>query len=183
MKKNLIALVIVNVATLAGISRADAQIVSGSNSLEYGRNTIEINKAVQAVRNTTSEVEMISPRALKSFADKYKNVSGESWMRTKDGFSVRFTSNNVRNTVFYDKKGFWTGSLKLYSEEKMLHEVRHAVKSTYYDYNIIYTQEVEVADSKGTPTYIVCLEDKTNIKWIRLYDGEMSVWKEFTKAN
>ena len=65
----------------------------------------------------------------------------------------------------------------------MRHEVRHIVKSTYYDYNIVYTQEIETADTKGMPTYIICLEDKTNIKMIRIYDGEMSVWKEFTKAN
>jgi hypothetical protein len=183
MKKNLIALVIVNVATLAGISRADAQIVSGSNSLEYGRNTIEINKAVQSVKNATTELEPINARALKSFANNYKNVRSESWMKTKDGFSARFTSDDVRTTVFYDKRGFWTGTLKLYSEEKMLHEVRNIVKSTYYDYNIIYTQEVETPDSEGTPTYIICLEDNSNIKMIRIRDGEMSVWKEFTKVD
>jgi len=183
MKKNLIALVIVNVATLAGISRADAQLASGSNSLEYGRNTIEINKAVQSVKNATSELETISPRALKSFADTYKNVRGERWMKTKDGFSAQFNSDDIRNTIFYDKKGFWAGSVKLYSEEKMLHEVRHAVKSVYYDYNIIYTQEVEAPGSEGIPTYIICLEDKTNIKMIRICDGEMNVWKEFTRAN
>ena len=65
----------------------------------------------------------------------------------------------------------------------MLNEVRHAVKSAYYDYNIVYIQEVEIPDAEGTPTYIICLEDKTNIKTVRICDGEMSVWKELTKAN
>jgi len=183
MKKNLIALVIVNVAMLAGISRADAQIVSGSNSLEYQRNAIEINKTVQYVKSATIELEKISPRALRSFADTYKNVKGERWMKTKDGFSAQFNSDGIRNTIFYDKKGFWAGSVKLYTEEKMLHEVRHAVKSVYYDYNIIYAQEVEAPGSEGMPTYIVCLEDTSNIKMIRICEGEMNVWKEFTKAN
>jgi hypothetical protein len=73
--------------------------------------------------------------------------------------------------------------MKIYGEEKMLREVRHTVKSKYYDYNIVYTQEVEVAGSEGTPTYVICLEDKTNIKMIRICDGEMDVWKEYTKTN
>ena len=175
MKKNLIALVIVSVATLAGISDANAQIVSNSSSLEYQVNATE-------TKNSMNELA-ISPRAVKDFMNTHKNVTGESWMKTKDGFSVRFNSDDVRTTIYYDKKGNWSGSIKIYGEEKMLHDIRHLVKSTYYDYNIVYAQEIETTDSDGVPTYVVCVEDKTKIKMIRIRDGEMSVWKEFTKTN
>jgi hypothetical protein len=175
MKKNLIALVIVSVATLAGTSRANAQIVSNSSSLEYQMNATE-------TKNSINELA-ISPRAVKDFMNTHKNVTGESWMKTKDGFSVRFNSDDVRTTIYYDKKGNWSGSIKIYGEEKLLREVRHVVKSTYYDYNIVYAQEIETTDSDGVPTYVVCVEDKTKIKMIRIRDGEMSVWKEFTKTN
>ena len=172
MKKNLIALVIVSVATLAGISRANAQLVSNSSSVEYGD-----------IKNSTVELETISPRAIKNFASTYKNVSGESWMKVKGGFSVRFISDDIRISILYDNKGYWVGSIKYYSEEKMSRVIRHIVKSTYYDYNIIYTQEIETADTKGMPTYIICLQDNTNIKMIRICDEEMSVWKEYKRAN
>jgi hypothetical protein len=175
MKKNLIALVIVSAATLAGTSRANAQIVSNSSSLEYQMNATE-------TKNSINELA-ISPRAVKDFMNTHKNVTGESWMKTKDGFSVRFNSDDVRTTIYYDKKGNWSGSIKIYGEEKLLREVRHVVKSTYYDYNIVYAQEIETTDSDGVPTYVVCVEDKTKIKMIRIRDGEMSVWKEFTKTN
>ena len=175
MKKNLIALVIVSVATLGGISGANAQIVSNSSSLEYQMNATE-------TKNSINELA-ISPRAVKDFMNTHKNVTGESWMKTKDGFSVRFNSDDVRTTIYYDKKGNWSGSIKIYGEEKLLREVRHVVKSTYYDYNIVYAQEIETTDSDGVPTYVVCVEDKTKIKMIRIRDGEMSVWKEFTKTN
>jgi hypothetical protein len=174
MKKNLIALVIVSVATLAGISDANAQIVSNSSSLEYQVNATE-------TKNSMNE-PAISPRAIKDFMNTHKNVTGESWMKTKDGFSVRFNSDDVRTTIFYDKKGNWSGSLKIYGEEKMLHDIRHLVKSTYYDYNIVYAQEIETTDSDGVPTYVVCVEDKTKIKMIRISAGEMSEWKEYTKT-
>ena len=175
MKKNLIALVIVSAATLAGTSRANAQIVSNSSSLEYQMNATE-------TKNSMNELA-ISPRAVRDFMNTHKNVTGESWMKTKDGFSVRFNSDDVRTTIYYDKKGNWSGSIKIYGEEKLLREVRHVVKSTYYDYNIVYAQEIETTDSDGVPTYVVCVEDKTKIKMIRIRDGEMSVWKEFTKTN
>ena len=174
MKKNLIALVIVSVATLAGTSRANAQIVSNSSSLEYQMNATETKSSMNELA--------ISPRAVKEFKNTHKNVTGESWMKTKDGFSVRFNSDDVRTTIYYDKKGNWSGSIKIYGEEKMLHDIRHLVKSTYYDYNIVYAQEIETTDSDGVPTYVVCVEDKTKIKMIRISAGEMSEWKEYTKT-
>jgi hypothetical protein len=176
MKKNLIALVIVSAATLGGINSANAQIASNSSSLEYQINATE-------TKNTMNELEAISPRALKDFVNTHKNVKGESWMKTKDGFSVRFNSDDIQTTIYYDKKGNWAGSIKYYGEEKMLREIRHIVKSTYYDYNIVYTQEIETTDTDGVPTYVVCVEDKTKIKMIRISAGEMSEWKEFTKTN
>ena len=171
MKKKFIALAIISIATLAGTTRANAQMASNSTSLEYQRSITEPTNPV------------ISPRALKNFADTYKNAKDEKWMKTNNGFAVRFTSGDIRTTVLYDKKGYWTGSIKSYGEEKMLHEIRHDVKSKYYDYKIIYTQELETPDSDGMPTYIICVEDAANIKLIRICDGEMSVWKEYTKSN
>ena len=174
MKKNFIALVIVSVGTLAGTSRANAQIVSNSSALEYQMNATETKSSMNELA--------ISPRAIKDFMNTHKNVTGESWMKTKDGFSVRFNSDDVRTTIYYDKKGNWSGSIKIYGEEKLLREVRHVVKSTYYDYNIVYAQEIETTDSDGVPTYVVCVEDKTKIKMIRISAGEMSEWKEYTKT-
>jgi len=176
MKKNFIALVIVSVAFLSGANRANAQVLSNSSSLGYQMNATK-------TKNSMNELETISPRALKDFMNTHKNVTGESWAKVQDGFSVRFVSDDIKTTICYDKKGNWAGSIKYYGEEKMLHEIRHVVKSTYYDYKIVYAQEIETADSEGVPTYVVCLEDKTKIKMIRIHDGEMSQWKEFTKTN
>jgi hypothetical protein len=50
------------------------------------------------------------PQGLKDFMNTHKNVTGESWMKTKDGFSVRFNSDDVRTTIYYDKKGNWSGA-------------------------------------------------------------------------
>ena len=56
------------------------------------------------------------------------------------------------------------------------------VKSIFYDYKIVYIQEVESIDSRGTSKYIVFLEDKTSIKLARIFDGEMNTWKDFKKS-
>lgn len=169
MKKNLIALVLINVAVLGGTSKTNAQTVSSDNSMEYQK-------------DLSGDQNNISPKAIRDFAKNYA-ANNESWMQVKTGFSAKFNSNGINNTILYDKKGNWAGSIKCYAEDKLLPGVRHIVKSMYYDYKILYAQEVETLDSHGVPTYIVFLEDKTNIKLVRIHDGEMNVWKDYTKTN
>lgn len=170
MKKNLIALAVAGVAILTGTSKTNAQMVSSGSSSEYQK-------------ELTGDQNNISPRAIRAFAKTYGDANDESWRQIKDGFSARFNSNGIKNTILYDKKGNWTGSIKSYDEDQMLREIRHIVKSTYYDYKIVYAQEIETLDSQGVPTYLVFLEDKTNIKVVRIFKGEMNVWKDLTKTN
>jgi hypothetical protein len=131
--------------------------------------------------NATANVSGISARAIKEFGKQYKNTTNQHWNVISDGFTAKFTDNEVVNTIYYDTKGRWSGSLKSYPENKMDREIRDIVKSKYYDYNIIVVSEVETLKSQGMPTYVVCLEDKKSVKWLRIYDGDMEVWKEFSK--
>jgi hypothetical protein len=169
MKKNLIALVITGVAILSGTSKTNAQMVSNTSSLEFQRTLI-------------NDQDNISRRALKNFANTYGNVTNENWMQVKDGFIVRFISEGIRSNISYDKKGNWVASVKNYGEEKLVHDIRHIVKSNFYDYAIVAIQEIETIDSHGIPTYIISMESRTQIKILRIHAGDMEVWKEFNRA-
>jgi len=119
---------------------------------------------------------------VKNFSRAYKDVTTETWLETKDGFAARFNAEGIRNTILYDVKGHWAGSVKNYTEEKLATNIRHIVKSKYYDYSIFYVDELETYESGGVPTYIIHLEDKNSIKLVRLCDGEMDTWKEYKKG-
>lgn len=182
MKKNLIQVAIVFLAILAGLNRVTAQGPTSENKLAYLEND-RGSKTIFSLARPAGEMDPVSPRALKDFAKTYKNITNESWERTADGFSARFTLNSVKTTIFYDNKGRWTGSIKQFKEEKMPSEIRHMVKRAYYDYNIVYMQEVETVDSHKSPTYIICIEDKLNVKLVRVWKGEMELWKDLQKFN
>jgi hypothetical protein len=182
MKKNLSKVVIVFVSILAVINGATAQSLANVRS-GYRVNEMYIKK-VSFLTNHIGDKELVSQKALNHFARTYKNVTGERWMTTANGFAVRFTSNDIQTSVFYDCKGRWAGSVKYYKEEKMPSDLRHIVKSTYYDYNIMSVQEVETTDSpRDIPTYIICIEDQDNIKQLKVNRGEIEVWKEFQRAD
>lgn len=184
MKKNLIAAVILAAATLTGISGVNAQTLSNTDASAYQKSIgNEFDKVVSSVNTPGDDKDAISPKALRNFSKTYGNVAGETWTKVKGGFSVRFNSDGLKTTIYYDDKGRWAGSVKHYTEEKMHDGMRGMVKSVYYDYNIVYVQEVETVDSNKIPTYIICVEDRNTIKYIRIFDGEMSVWKDLARAN
>ena len=70
--------------------------------------------------------------------------------------------------------------LRYYQEEKLPHEIRGLVKSTYYDYDIYLITEVNRNEKIA---YVVKMEDKTSWKTVKVVDGEMEVLEDYTKSN
>ena len=169
MKKFLFALVPVTVLTLISLNPGNAQSINNPDP-GYNENPIEINKTAAAYNQGS---ESISPKALRNFSKVYTGVAGQRWIKIKEGFLVRFDFNGIVNSVFYENRGNWEFSLKGYHEDKLPFEVRDAVKRKYYDYSIFYVEELENIDSHGIPTYIIHIEDKSCVKLVRVYNGQM----------
>jgi len=130
-----------------------------------------------AVRIESSKV---SQKAVKDLAKSFKNVSGENWFEVKDGFVAMFDAEDIQYQVSYDKKGNWLFTIRSYRESKLPEDIRHMVKSTYYDYSINLVQDVEKAD---TPiAYIIQLIGKTELIKLKIFDGEMQVLQTLNKS-
>ena len=66
-----------------------------------------------------------------------------------------------------------------YNESKLPKDVRASVKSIYSDMAIFLVQEIQMVNGKG---YVVNLEDKSNIRVIKVNDeGEMETVQEINK--
>ena len=102
------------------------------------------------------------------------------WFSDQNGFMSYFIKNGYGNRVFYDRKGHWQFSLILYAEDQLPVDLRASVKARYFDLAITLIEEVQTNDGM---VYIVHLEDKSNIKILRLSkDAEMEILQEMTKA-
>ena len=118
MKKLLFALLAGWVSALVAINGGNAQNVVNPQILESQKNVAEIEKVITHVKDHIANLEGINPKALKDFTKTYINVTGASWEKIKDGFTTKFFLNGVKNIIYYNTKGEWTGSLKNYSENK-----------------------------------------------------------------
>jgi hypothetical protein len=178
MKKSHLPLFILCLFTVTKISRLNAQTGTRPGMSEIQNNIFGTEQGKKTASYDINSLEEINPKALKDFDKTYKNAENVSWTKTKDGFIATFISNDTRYRILYSINGKWSASVKGYHEEKLPFYIRDLVKSTYYDYNIFYIEELETVFSNRVPTYIIHIKDKNNIKLIRVFDREMEVWKD-----
>ncbi|MBS1574549.1 MAG: hypothetical protein JST09_04525 [Bacteroidetes bacterium] len=122
----------------------------------------------------------INARALKQFNKTFKSIANAKWYETQEGgFVAKFQENGVDTRANYDHKGNWKGTIRTYTEENLPKDIRHLVKSTYYDYTIFLVQEVSVGDKTA---FLVKIEDANTLKTIRVIDGEMDEYESYRKG-
>jgi hypothetical protein len=182
--------------TLFALSFGISSIVALSNCVyaQYSENPVAFNDTKNfkaSIRNLAAlespafmgtyipDVKNINAKAIKDFQGRFNGASNTQWFADANGYVSYFVQNGYGNRAFYDKKGRWEYSLIFYNEDKLPRDIRAVVKSTYYDLNITLVEEVQTTDAM---VYIVHVEDKSNIKILKVNkDGEMELMQEFTK--
>jgi hypothetical protein len=182
--------------TLFALSFGIVSIVALSHCVyaQYSENPVAFNDTKNfknSIRNLAAlespafmgtyipDVKNINAKAIKDFQGRFNEASNAQWFADANGFVSYFVQNGYGDRAFYDKKGHWEYSLIFYGEDKLPHDIRAIVKSTYYDLNITLVEEVQTTSAM---VYIVHLEDKSNIKIVKVdKEGEMELMQEFTK--
>jgi len=158
------------------ISYGQVDITSprSSNDIPPAGSSISKNFSSSVDRNN------LKSRTVRNFGRSYKNISSEKWYEVPDGFIAGFILDDINYRVDYDKRGNWLHTIRTYNENKLPPDVRHLVKSSYYDYNITLVQEIE--QPRYNFTYIIHLEGKTEFFNLRVHDGEMEEWQKLVKS-
>ncbi|MES1220109.1 MAG: hypothetical protein ABUT20_31695 [Bacteroidota bacterium] len=178
MKKKFFALVAGCIIAAVTYPDANAQ---NQVSAESQKVNAAIEKTIQTFNDLSNDQDAINPKALRDFTKRYKNAKATKWVGNKNGFFIDFSSDGVKNSIYYSPKGKWTGSVKNYTEDKLPDGIRNLVRHAYYDYAIFHVKEIENEDSNGIPTYIVYLENNDSYKSVRVYDWEMDIIEDFKK--
>jgi len=160
-------------------ANAQTKMFNGNLSTSPAKEVV-LSEDVPGIESTGSYSSAMNSKALRNFSKSFKEAGNASWSQTEDGFKAEFMDQDVKTKVFYDRKGRLVASVKSYSEDNLPKEVRHLVKSNYYDYNIFHVQEVTAGNKTA---YLVKIEDKTSIKTIRVTDNQMDEYMAFNKVN
>jgi len=186
MKKTMSVLIVGFMSIVALSNRAEAQNAAGPVAfLETKTFHSSIRHAAdfatqEFLSNDAPEVKDLNAKAVRDFQMRFRKVENARWFSDQNGFMSYFIQNGYGNRVFYDKKGHWQFSLILYSEDQLPVDLRACVKSRYFDLAITLIEEVQTNNGM---VYIVHLEDKSNIKILRLSsDAEMEILQELIKS-
>ena len=179
MKKNLFAFVAGCVAVISFSNGARAQILEKNDLLD---NRIAIEKTGMLSYGPVAGHVLVIPKALQDFIRRYKYVTDPQWVINEHGIYATFFLDNTWNTAYYTTRGNWAGDIKSYGEDKVQQELRHIVKSVYYDYSIAWVKEIESPESDGMPTYIFLIENKNDVKLVRLYGDQLDIISEYEKV-
>ncbi|MBS1565253.1 MAG: hypothetical protein JST39_12740, partial [Bacteroidetes bacterium] len=93
--------------------------------------------------------------AVRDFVKRFGAAADPLWIRVPNGgYMARFKKEAVSWRVAYTARGSWVYTLTSYPEKLMRPDIRHLVKSEYYDYSITGVFEAMQYNVEG-PVYFV----------------------------
>jgi hypothetical protein len=176
MKKLLLTSIIYLSVTSATTLSAQSNSTTANDKLVAFKSTPQPESSGAMSSSKTTDV---NDRALKNFKKYFADASADVWVKTPNGYVVRFTSNGISNTAFLSNHGNCQSCIRYFTEKELPGDIRQQVKSTYYDFVIISAREVTY---NAQTAYLVTIEDQTSWKVIRIVDGEMDVFEEHLKG-
>jgi len=156
-------------------------MVSGqiaSNHVKPAARFVVSNKP--EAKNSPGRVNRVNPMVIRAFLKTYQGVSDETWINTKEGFVAMFNHNGIDYQVAYDKKGNLLRTIRSYNEDKMAPELRHVVKSNYYDYEINRVHEIETPPNPIA--YLIQLVGKKELINLGISDGQVEELQKFNRS-
>jgi len=118
--------------------------------------------------------------AVRDFLSRFENVKNALWFATpKGGFEAYFVLDGYGERVTYDQRGGWLMSVITYRENSLPAEIRSAVKSVHFDFDIVLVEEISTNEGME---YIVFLENRSSIRLVRITPkGEMENVQELDR--
>jgi hypothetical protein len=139
-------------------------------------------EGMQSLQMNTLNISRVHTRAMRDFLKRDKTASNVDWMIVETGYVAKYTDENNSNCrTVYNSRGGFVYTIRQYYENKMPRDIRHIVKSEYYDYTITLVEQIE--ETRRPLVYVVHMEDATTLKNVRVCERGMDVMSEYMKSN
>jgi hypothetical protein len=119
-------------------------------------------------------------KAVTHFNKDYSLAKDAQWSVFADkSMMCRFYLNSILHRAFYTPRGNWIYTASGYDGSKLDKAVTEKIKSVYYDYRIVYADQIDLVD--GRTFYIVEIQDEKFIRKVRVNENEMEVVQEYAR--
>ena len=162
---------LVTIITSAGCTQKLA--VESASRIDFA-GVVQTNKAA----GDPVYLNDINVDVLRSFYKTYGEIPGTKWFKSANGFGVTFKDNRMNKTIYYKLNGLVDTEILYYFEDQLPRQVRHLVKSHFYDYTITHVTEVHKNDATA---FYVKVEDASTIKTLKIVEEEWEVTENLVK--
>lgn len=118
-------------------------------------------------------------KVFRSFTRDFQNATNIDVSSDDASVFIYCVVDGIANRIMYSKGGKTERVIRTYDESKLDPNVLILIKSHYQRYSIFGITEVS---TKGKTAYLVNLENDKMWKIIRVVDGEMDLYQEYTKS-
>ena len=127
-----------------------------------------------------SSPNAIASKAIRSFSREFKGATDIRWiMSDEGGYIAKFIFKGVACRSDYDFKGRCLVITRYYNEDKLPQDIRHQVKSNYYDYSIYRVAEYFLSNKTA---YVVTLESEDSWIKVSVIDGTITELENYKKG-
>jgi hypothetical protein len=176
MKKMTSNILMLSIILIAGQSTANAQ--NNGRDLAGTPKDLGFDFKNPSVNGSGIRLNEININAARDFKRKFKNATNITWTKSTNLTSVYFNQDDIRMRSTYNAKGDWEYTIRYYDEYKLPSEIRHLVRSTYYDMPIIMVTEFKRVDQI---TYFIRLENQKTLLTVMIREGEMTIFEQLSK--
>ena len=136
------------------------------------------NQAVDVI-GTGLWINNVSMKAQRHFIRNFDSATTVVWHSNKSGYVAYSKTDDITTRVYYDTRGTYLCQIRWYHESNLAKDIRHIIRSRFYDYKIYSVAEFGV---NNAVFYEVILEDDAHWKKIRVVNGEFENETTLNKA-
>jgi len=140
------------------------------NSTPLSAMPMSLSIAQEGVVGNNALPLRVNVKAVRHFNKHYNGRQAE-WYQARNEYIAKFAEDSIRTVIGYAKQGRWLYTIKHYGEDQMPRDLRHLIKSEYYDFDIQLINEVVLPTSKSG-IYLVHLVNNAGLHYILRYSDE-----------
>ena len=139
--------------------------------------TIKELPAITITASSSSAV--VNAKINKAFSQFFAGATNLRWYEIDKKFLVKFIMNDQENRALFTKNGQLVYHITYGSEDFLPKDVRHLVKTKYYDQKITRVLKVNQDDRN---IWVISMEDARNLIMVRVEDMELEETQRMTKT-
>ena len=118
----------------------------------------------------TATQKTIPEKVWNNFHSYFANAQDPIWYTTNKNYLVKFMTDDNVNHALFTKRGYFVYHISFGYEKNLPEDVRDAVKSVYYKYQI--TRAIKVTDGNRL-VWLINVESAKYLVLVRVENGEI----------